>query len=110
MGRQAEDCRDADTFLRGGGSGIFRGGYEDAHAGRPSAVCMNPGRNTISCSVWLAGRGPGNRLSSNIWRSKMNGSPNDVKRLDDKKVYEYLQGHWIVEDVGNECGGECQKH
>ena len=21
----------------------------------------------------------------------------DVKRLDDKKVYEYLQGHWIVE-------------
>ncbi len=33
VGRQTPYCRDADSFLRGGKSRIFRRGYEDAHAG-----------------------------------------------------------------------------
>ena len=68
MGRQAEDCRDADSFLRGGGSGIFRGG-------------QGTGKSTFFKYLAI----------KDEWFT------DDVKRLDDKKVYEYLQGHWIVE-------------
>ena len=56
---------------------------------------MNPERSTISCSAWLAVRGQGTFFKYLAIQDEW--FTDDVKRLDDKKVYEYLQGHWIVE-------------
>ena len=56
-----------------------------------------PGAKYDIMLCWSAGREPENLRFSDIWAIKMSGLRDDMKRIDDKKVYEYLQGHWIVE-------------
>ena len=60
-------------------------------------VCMTRGRNMISCSVWWADRERGKSTFFKYLAIRDEWFTDDVKRLDDKRVYEYLQGHWIVE-------------
>ena len=48
--------------------------------------------------LWLVGgQGTGKSTFFKYLAIKDEWFTDDMKRLDDKKVYEYLQGHWIVE-------------
>ena len=45
----------------------------------------------------VGGQGTGKSTFFRYLAIKDEWFTDDMKRIDDKKVYEYLQGHWIVE-------------
>ena len=58
----------------------------------------------------VGGQGTGKSTFFRYLAIKDEWFTDDMKRIDDKKVYEYLQGHWDRENVRNECSGKCKKY
>ena len=56
-----------------------------------------PGKKYDIMLCLVGGQGTGKSTFFKYLAIKDEWFTDDVKRLDDKKVYEYLQGHWIVE-------------
>ena len=63
----------------------------------PSAGCFPPAPNTRKCSAWWAGRGPGKSSFFRLLAIRDEWFSDDLKKLDDDRVYLKLQGHWIIE-------------
>ena len=58
---------------------------------------FHPGCKFEMMLCLVGGQGAGKSTFFRFLAMKDEWFTDDVKRLDDKKVYEYLQGHWIVE-------------
>ena len=57
----------------------------------------DPGKKYDIMLCLVGGQGTGKSTFFKYLAIQDEWFTDDVKRLDDKKVYEYLQGHWIVE-------------
>jgi len=103
----AEDeytCEAMKIFLLGAIKRVFQPGckFETMLCLVGGQGCGSPVATSKCCRHFEAPTEPtgetrGSPPFFDCWRSRMNGSRTDLRRLDDDNVYRKLQGHWIIE-------------
>ena len=58
----------------------------------------------------VGGQGAGKSTFFRLLAVRDEWFSDDLRKLDDDNVYRKLQGHWIIENVGNDGNRQRQEH